>query len=61
MNLDNQTYAGKPAPNAAPNPAQIFPFVTLPQHFDPCILETFLRAAADFEEIFASQQDEPAS
>jgi hypothetical protein len=30
VNLYNQTYAGKPAPN----PAQIFPFVTLPQHFD---------------------------
>ena len=33
---------------------------TLPEHFDPCILETFLRAAPDFDEIFSSQQDEPA-
>ena len=33
---------------------------TLPEHFDPAVLETFLQAASDFEEIFASQQDEPA-
>jgi len=31
---------------------------TMPQHFDPYILRTFLKAAQDFEEIFASQQDE---
>jgi len=30
VNVYDQTYAGKPAPN----PAQVFPFVTLPQHFD---------------------------
>jgi hypothetical protein len=29
VNQYNQTYAGKPAPN----PAQTFPFITLPQHF----------------------------
>jgi len=34
---------------------------TMPGHFDPRILESFLGAARDFEEIFASQGDEPAS
>jgi len=34
---------------------------TMPGHFDPYILQTFLKAAKDFEEIFASQQDEQAS
>ena len=32
---------------------------TMPGHFDPCIMESFLQAAADFQEIFTSQQDEP--
>ena len=34
---------------------------TLPEHFDPRVLATFLQAAPDFAEIFASQQDEPAN
>jgi putative two-component system response regulator len=34
---------------------------TMPHHFDPYILHTFLKTAQDFEEIFASQQDEQAS
>jgi len=34
---------------------------TMPEHFDPYILQTFLKASKDFEEIFASQQDEQSS
>lgn len=32
---------------------------TMPEHFDPRVMESFLQAASDFEEIFASQQEEP--